>query len=1783
MKHVKGMEKRRSYYTSNKKLSVLDEVNPVEFDYVKQSDVLSAIDKMDECVASLAKYAGIPITDEIMSEIEGVIALFVTISGCDNYASMSAALFLYMRKHLTKSATSEVMAYVRELFEFESQSGTESVVETSTWSTLMKDIRENWNVAKENKLFTHFSKLLSLIVLTGVCEATDLTFSIKEFKVWEPDMKLIQSNAFDIFDAALTTVTYYVETISLCWEKKSLRPLMAGDTSAAEMDEEFANIMLYWDLVKNGNLMKVKGISDSEFNSRLEALTTKFRSLMNLKSSFEKRMIQIKFTQLLQIKNDYITMKISCGIREAPFALEFFGASSQGKTTCSEQIIDALLTSAGLPTGKKYQASYNASDKYMSNWTTDKLVMLIDDMCNDKSNFVERPPTRAIIDLCNNQTYYANMAEAEAKGKVFVEPKIVAVTTNVKDLDARVYSNVPYSVQRRMHVVITVEAKPEFQLIVNGQPQGLDSTKVEEHYRNTGVEPLFDDIWNLTLERAVQPDRLSSTATYAPIEYRGRALKGVPFKIALQYLIDTYKAHRSSQESIVSRMKNRQKTLTLCGVDNCIQIKGYCDLHVAPGEEDTICQEVTEEKEEKSWFDWFKFEKEKPKDVKLEPLIEQELSDEELSQLEKNIEIGKSETVISDEEHISRLYSIIAYTALHKDEIEHDEYDYIEMATDEFHEYQCDFRLKQETIDRILREDGSVKVKIFLDQLKIDSLYYLILEYRNAEDSDAESELYAKMKDSYFDDCRDIVFSAQQFDAEEYSKFEKQSGEENEKPYGEKLYSAICDSGSIIGKRLGTDCSNLGFFVEGASATALLAGAKMFSKHFDWISLLPSPWLKSPLVRDTLHWMHGEQLRKKYWRRTLGLWTVTIGGLYMMDRECKNSTARTLVRHIGVPLIGTFSFSVQMSMAELVRYEYDVELRKRNTVTNVIKSFRDAHMSRICQVTGVVGILYTIAKVYRAWTGMSTQGSLEPKTAEEVAERDSEANVWTAVSKRELPTSPTTANTTSEQLYGLVKKNLTNATVIAGENSMKANILFMTSNVVVLPSHYFETPELKVTFRKEKPDTSGGKFCAVLHKKQSYAIPNSDLCYCYCSSGGSFRDLSKYLCNEFLDKHEFKGLWRNQEGVVKEAEGMQSHRDRTGNGDFFFEGYNYDSLSIHTFSGLCGMINICARKPIIASLHVGGKKDTPRGCSVPLFLKDYETALLELRKAEGVIISGTAEQYEKQVLGVQIIKGSTIHPKSPLNYMPKDSQVEYFGECGGASTFRSDCKVTLISPHVIEVTGQPNIYRGPTITPQWKGWQDCLSNLALPAHPFSVEPLEMAIMDYKADLMPIYNSKLWNSAAPLADEDNMNGIPGIKFIDAIKMNTAIGFPLTGEKKNFIVELEPTERHPVRREFIQCIQDEIKRCEKCYLKGHRAYTVAKACKKDEILAKDKCRIFYGNPIALTWLVRKYYLPLLRVLQMNSLKSECAVGVNSHGPEWEQLHKFIFTHGEDRLIGGDNGKYDQKIPSQLLFASLRILIDFARVSNYSDEDIVAMEAMTGDLVFALIAFNGDLIGLTEGTHISGNSLTVILNGICGSLNLRTYFYTSNPAKSFESRLPFRKYVALMTYGDDNIGSVSKEIDNFTIKGASEFLKEYGQIYTMPDKESELADFLPKEEFEFLKRVSVYHPDLQCNIGALIDKSIFKMLHCYLRSKSSPITEKEACGMAIDTALREWFAHGREVFEMRREQMIQIAQKGGVEHLCAGLDKDYDARVLEWRHKYLGEGEEEEAVQPEHFDLQ
>jgi hypothetical protein len=1506
----------------------------------------------------ISRFANISIDDDTLRQVEGIVALFVNLSGCTSFTHFSTSVFLYARDLCDSSVWKCVHDYVKDVVNslpYDKQSDAFD----PTWVKLLKDVQNNWVLVKENKAFKQFSKLLSVFVTLGLCKASSLTFDIAGFKLFDEALFKKHLSAFDLADAIFGTVSYFAEGMYLCFKTGSFQPLLVNDFSILETDTEYVNILMWWDLVKNGNLERILGMSDAEFTHRLCKLIVRMDNLVSSLTGFDKKIMSDKLLKLKLIKNENITIKISSGTRKAPFAVELFGESSQGKTTFGDLLIDALLTSANLPLDKQYRAALNPGDKFYSNWSSDKLVAILDDLSNEKADFVEKAPTRAVIDFCNNQMFYAPKAELDAKGKCFVEPELVLVTTNKKDLDAHVYSNCPYSVQRRMNLVMTVKCKERFQRFVNvggtKVPVGVDSSKIREFYTDdNGVynPPVIDDIWEIDIERAVKPEVLTHVAHYAPVVYEGNEMVRVSASEAIQVAIEHYQEHRCNQETIMNNMRCRSIGMERCNVDGCFHIRGFCPKHM-------------------------------------------------------NAQFG------------------------------------LELS-------KCVLNIKKDCTNYVVGRTSVVERAI---------------------------EKYAT----------------------------------------DKLYNL----------------------------------AKSFSQKWDWLCIVPTDWCTHSLFLSFIERLCQDELNK------------TRNNYYFLAFMCLfiSICTRSILSFLLLILAVIFIYAASKNR---MRKVLEAELLRRNdSIPIILKGVRDDYAKTICYSCGLVATLYLLSKLYKSFrSSHPSQGNLEPDNCNDILERDNEVNVWSKVVKRDVPVSHKSASVTNCQLSDMIKRNLFYASIHTRDGKLMSNVLFIKTGVLIVPNHYFgdSAMEYVVDCFKDQPHATGGKFTTVINLQNSYMIPNTDIRVCYVSSGGSFKNLIDYFPLSKPSGTQYSDMcWRAKDGNLVLGSADLEYK-KTTNGEVIFYGAVYKKMNIDTFQGMCGAVWVAnTNKPYIAGFHLGGVAGTPRGCCGVVTKLELENAIQHLRKVDGIVITSSDSEFKPHMFGVKTLINGDLHRKSPLNYLPEGSQFTYYGSCTGASSSYSCVRTTPISEHVERICGVTNIWGPPKFKPEWYGWQKCLANASVPADEFSYVDLKWAMNDYKSALLPLVRKPYWKDMRPLKDQENVNGVPGVRFLDAINMSTSMGYPLTGPKSKYVVNMDSKDENGLyTRKFNDEVMEAIYDAEYNYKIGLRNHFIAKACKKDEalVVSKEKCRVFYGNSIVLTYLIRKYFLPIVRFIGMNPLKAECAVGINCHNKEWDQMYRHVTKYSAVNIIGGDYGKYDQKLPSQLIFSALRILIDLAKECDYSDEDISIMENMCADIVYSYIAFNGDMVGITSGTHISGNSLTVLINSICGSLNMRVCF-----SKIYGQNLKFRECVSLITYGDDNIGSVKDGFAHFNIKSCADILSLYGQEYTMPDKGSEITPFLRIDQFEFLKRSNVFHNDLNCNIGALSESSIFKSLHCYLRPKKSILTPNEACALNIDGALREWFNHGKDIYEVRREQMNEVAKASGLSTRCNLLDRTYEDCVVLW----------------------
>jgi hypothetical protein len=458
------------------------------------NDIIMCTNYVDTMLDTL----NIKSSKDVIRHVEGVIALFVSIKDARSLKGVVSSVILYVRSMIDTSVAEELLPYILSNFGLTSQLEPQSDGSSNndSWINLISNLSNNWKQSISNGLFTNLSKLLGVLVISGLCKASDLTFKLNNYTLLEPNVKGICTKAGDLVPAVCDLVIYFTESVYACWRTGSLVPLWASSESV-ELEIQYAKAVANWDLFRNGNLTKMTDILETDYYGELQDLLKKIEALMLVSQGFDKRLAEDKYRQLNIMIQNFTFFKIHCGFRRAPFVVEYFGDSGVGKSTVCEQVSQYLFLSQKLDNDPSRKYNQDGCKKHWDGVKSDVLEVKIDDFANTRADKMDHSPTQTIINICNNVPFSPPMASLNEKGKIFLEPELVSITTNVQDLDARYYSNNPHSIQRRAHYVLDVSVKTEFQ----NDNKGVDTSKVVAHYTENGIfsPPLLHDIWEITV------------------------------------------------------------------------------------------------------------------------------------------------------------------------------------------------------------------------------------------------------------------------------------------------------------------------------------------------------------------------------------------------------------------------------------------------------------------------------------------------------------------------------------------------------------------------------------------------------------------------------------------------------------------------------------------------------------------------------------------------------------------------------------------------------------------------------------------------------------------------------------------------------------------------------------------------------------------------------------------------------------------------------------------------------------------------------------------------------------------------------------------------------------------------------------------------------------------------------------------------------------------------------------------------------------------------------------
>lgn len=130
---------------------------------------------------------------------------------------------------------------------------------------------------------------------------------------------------------------------------------------------------------------------------------------------------------------DSLETDVSNGsLRQQPFCIVLYGYPGTGKSSFAIQIARALMIDKYGTFQSSDMVTLNETDEYQSEFRTSHKVVLFDDIGASKYGLADtKNPWRKVVDFVNNIRKTALNPNVEMKGKVYIEPDLVIITSNL--------------------------------------------------------------------------------------------------------------------------------------------------------------------------------------------------------------------------------------------------------------------------------------------------------------------------------------------------------------------------------------------------------------------------------------------------------------------------------------------------------------------------------------------------------------------------------------------------------------------------------------------------------------------------------------------------------------------------------------------------------------------------------------------------------------------------------------------------------------------------------------------------------------------------------------------------------------------------------------------------------------------------------------------------------------------------------------------------------------------------------------------------------------------------------------------------------------------------------------------------------------------------------------------------------------------------------------------------------------------------------------------------------
>lgn len=387
----------------------------------------------------------------------------------------------------------------------------------------------------------------------------------------------------------------------------------------------------------------------------------------------------------------------------------------------------------------------------------------------------------------------------------------------------------------------------------------------------------------------------------------------------------------------------------------------------------------------------------------------------------------------------------------------------------------------------------------------------------------------------------------------------------------------------------------------------------------------------------------------------------------------------------------------------------------------------------------------------------------------------------------------------------------------------------------------------------------------------------------------------------------------------------------------------------------------------------------------------------------------------------------------------------------------------------------------------------------------------------------------------LSPMEAVTGIEGDEYMGPINRSTSPGYPhiltkLPGMKgkqqylgKDEIYKLEP-EIQKLMEYRIEAAKANI-----------RIPVVWVDTLKDERrpLAKieeKKTRVFSTGPFDYNLVFRMYFLSFFAHVMENRIDNEQSVGTNVYSFDWTQTARKLQSRG-DRVFAGDFQNFDGTLNQDILRRFADVVSEF-----YDDgpENAQVRRILLLDVYNSIHLCGRTFYGMNH-SQPSGNPATTILNSFYNSVASRIVFILCyhEEFNTFPTMEDFRKNVAMVSYGDDNVYNVSDWASKFFNQTTvTRGFARIGMIYTDELKTgAEVEPYRSLEEVTYLKREFVRFDGNMWRAPQKLE-NILEMLN-WIRKSTDDIAATE---MIIHNFLLELSLFPESIFQYYCERVVR-----------------------------------------------